>query len=161
MTTGMCQDDRISPIATRRIISITLVLVRQSMNSGNIHHQQGNDEHLVRLLDRLLESYSSPDDGTLGIAVMWGGCDVNSSLFATRTSDYYMSCLSSRRSATLSHTSLIAGWMIDLFLCFRDVVVVVSSMDVHARRRTSSTFLKWCCLPDHWTFGDTGRDECM
>ena len=55
----------ISPIAARRITSITLILLRQSMNSSSTNSsdnnqqqlRQDNDEHLVQLLDRILEYY--------------------------------------------------------------------------------------------------------
>jgi len=140
----------ISPIAARRITSITLILLRQSMNyssstsSDNNQQQlrQDNDEHLVQLLDRILEYY----DKTLGIG---SGCYVDSSLiFTNRTSDYYMSCLSGGRSNTAlmsPKSSLITNWMINLFICIRDVVVVATSIDDAVRRRMSSTLLKWCC----------------
>jgi hypothetical protein len=137
----------ISPIAARRITSIVLILLRQSINSSysppsSFGSQQENDEHLVQLLDRLLASY----DETLGIGK---GCYVDSSLVMTnRTSDYYMSCLYGERSNTalvVPKSSLITSWMINLFICFRDVVVVATSIDDAVRRRMSSTLLKWCC----------------
>ena len=149
-------DDRttmISDVAARRLISITLVLLRQSMDNGNDdsttttgggdaateedgrrrrrrrRQRDEEDEGLVRLLDRLLGFLHWSGGG----GTSWG--TIGGAAAASTTSP--------------PPPPSIAGWMIDLFLCFRDVVSSARPGDADdggARGRTmSSTLLKWCC----------------
>ncbi|KAL7538545.1 hypothetical protein ACHAXR_011958 [Thalassiosira sp. AJA248-18] len=145
----------ISPIASRKIVSITLILLRQFIHfqNDNSNKEVGIQKHeeenkcLVALVNYVLEcSFSSSSSG---------GCEVltrDSSLWTKRPSDTYMDILRTKESSTAP----AAGWMINLFLCFRDFMSFndnrgeVSAMDVDCSNGTGDNveerlLLKWCC----------------
>jgi len=147
----------VSAVAAKRIISVALVLLRQSVRADPTKQKEGNG-NLVELLDYLLESSFSPNVNDVGR----GGIFTRASgiLWTSRPSDYYMDIL--RNPRVKDATSPPAdGLLINLFLCFRDFasfyknssladVGGASSMDVDGLDNNNGEvemrkLLKWCC----------------
>ncbi|KAL9183884.1 hypothetical protein ACHAXT_004740 [Thalassiosira profunda] len=145
----------ISPIATRRIISIAIVHLRQSIHfiSHNKSDEFGvkleENRRLVQLVDNLLGGIFSSNDGLRVLAK-------EGRLWTKRPSDYFMDVL---RNKSIASSASQAGWMANIFLCFRDAAAYHSSdgnkggeaaMDVDGVTDGDSELelkllLKWCC----------------
>jgi len=155
----------VSPIATAKIVSLVLILLRQSIhfqshnlgNTSEVQMRQEENRRLVQLLDYLLGSSSfSGSNGSS--AAFLRTRDNGNNLWTSRPSDYYMGIL--RNESTAAASPAKNSWMIDLFLCFRDFMSFckgraengnVCSMDVdHAANQGTGNvelkkLLKWCC----------------
>lgn len=148
----------VSPIAGKRIVSITLILLRQSTLSKSKHKLnsdvgtvQGENAYLVRLLDCLLESLLSHEGSSTGLLER-DSCD----MWTSRPSDYYMDIL---RNQCVASSPLGAHWMINIFLCFRDIMSHhefeeggATAMDVDGcvneekcDKLELQQLMKWCC----------------
>ena len=150
----------VSPIALRKILSITLILLRQSINNNNNKLEEteklnGENQCLIQLLDHLLEKTD--------MKVLTNNDNCNS-LVTNLPSDCYVNVLKKKKQDTTDTTDLnqppsISGWMINLFLCLRDYSFSYnqkndngggdSSMDIDDSSSNDgdviSLLLKWCC----------------
>eukprot|EP00986_Skeletonema_menzelii_P012401 scaffold6832_cov81-Skeletonema_menzelii.AAC.24 len=142
---------QISPIAARKLTSVTLLLLSHSISRRTMN-KDGEEENrrIVSLLNYLLQSIFSPNNNT----VAFGGI-VDDLLQSDRTSDYYMSILRGGQDKQQMNPT----WMINLFLCLRDYVIfhrdsntndvkAETSMDVDDGVSNPSDLellLKWCC----------------
>lgn len=124
----------IPPFTTRRIISVILILLRQSLPRPLRQSEDEQDtEKFIELLDMLL-SASCSREGALRGALTKPDCI----RCTNRLSDYQMSLFKSERAES---SSSVTGWMIDLFLCFRNLILLKSHKDA----RGEKMLLKWCC----------------
>lgn len=126
----------IAPFAARRIISVILILLRQITQTQNplrTSEDIGDTAFLVELLDALLTA-SCSREGAFRAALTKPDCN----RCTNRPSDYHMSLFKRERSET---TPSVTGWMVDLFLCFRDFMPY-HNPDDNLRDRL---LLKWCC----------------
>lgn len=144
------QTVKITPMSSKKIISITLILLRQSIShiaSNTIDNQEkvnGENQYLVHLLDQFLLENSFSSNVAAG------------NILTDKPSDYYMNIL--RKKDTDGSASSVPGWMINLFLCFRDHSLLScnnhntgagdsSPMDVDTDTKgdIDQHLLKWCC----------------
>lgn len=138
---------QISPVAARTLISVTLVLLRQSLIPRNTDRADEN-RRIILLLNYLLRSIFSSNNFAPGVD--------NGLLRTNRPSDYYMNIL---RGGGLGERQMNnPSWMIGLFLCLRDFVFFHRDNNVDKKERLTSmevgglvssyeleSLLKWCC----------------
>lgn len=135
----------VSPAAARRIASVVLVLLRQSLGAGPGERREGNGG-LVDLLDCLLESAAAQSAGRWATD---GGA-----LWTRRPSDHFMDVLRGGRVDEDGPNP--NGWAINLFLCFRDFAsgpgvegggwpMDIDGANGGGEAQQAKTLLKWCC----------------
>jgi len=143
---------QISPIAARRLTSVTLLLLRQSVSRRNMgKEEEEENKRMISLLNYLLQTIFSSTNNTAASRGV-----VDDLLQSNRPSDYYMSIL--RRGQDKRQSK--PAWMINLFLCLRDYVIFhrdinvdngekATAMDVDDDKVSNpydlELLLKWCC----------------
>jgi len=143
---------QISAIAARRLISITLCLLRQSISRrNNMANEEEENRRIISLLNYLLQSIFSSNNNTIA-----SGGVVDDLSRSDRPSDYYMSIL---RGEQHPKRQMNPAWMINLFLCLRDYVIFHRDNNADNEEKTMSMdvdgdasnpydlklLLKWCC----------------
>ncbi len=153
LLTATADTPQLSPIAARRLTSVTLLLLRHSVSRRNRSKAKQVDEEnrrIMSLLNYLLQSIFSSDYHTVA-----AGGIVDDLLQSHRPSDYYMSILCGRQDKR----QLNPAWMINLFACLRDYVIFHrdNSVDDDNKETTMDVddggsnpydlqlLLKWCC----------------
>ncbi|KAK1747901.1 HECT-type E3 ubiquitin-protein ligase [Skeletonema marinoi] len=143
---------QISPIAARRLTSVTLLLLRQSVSRRNMgKEEEEENRRMISLLNYLLQTIFSSTNNTAASRGV-----VDDLLQSNRPSDYYMSIL--RRGQDKRQSK--PAWMINLFSCLRDYVIFhrdinvdngekATAMDVDDDKVSNpydlELLLKWCC----------------
>jgi hypothetical protein len=121
------------PIVARRIISVTLILLRQTMQLPlRTSEYLQTTENFIQLLDKLLLASCSPE-GAFGAALTTPDCN----RCTNRPSDYHMCLLKKDQWET---SSSVTRWMVDIFLCFREFILLDNVEDDRGR-----ILLNWCC----------------
>ncbi|KAL7432289.1 hypothetical protein ACHAXH_006378 [Discostella pseudostelligera] len=137
LSTALWEHDHslvIPPFAAKRIISVILILLRQTAQRPLRSSEELRDTtELVELLDALLTA-SCSRGGAFRAALTVPDCKIHTN----RPSDYHMSLFKRERSET---TPSVTGWMVDLFLCFRDFMPYHNAENDLRDR----LLLKWCC----------------
>eukprot|EP00985_Skeletonema_marinoi_P032325 scaffold39106_cov146-Skeletonema_marinoi.AAC.1 len=143
---------QISPIAARRLTSVTLLLLRQSVSRRNMgKEEEEENRRMISLLNYLLQTIFSSTNNTAASRGV-----VDDLLQSNRPSDYYMSILRRGQDKRQSKPT----WMINLFSCLRDYVIFhrdnnvdngekATAMDVDDDKVSNpydlELLLKWCC----------------
>ena len=140
----------INPIAARRLISISLLLLRQSISRKVIITDKEEEENrrIISLLNYLIQPILS---STKNNKIAPGVVD---DLQTYRPSDYYMNILRGGKNSSEGQRILPPSWMISLFLCLRDFVICYrdnssgASMEVDDATNPYELelLLKWCCM---------------
>ncbi|KAL7454340.1 hypothetical protein ACHAWC_005973, partial [Mediolabrus comicus] len=149
----------INPIAALRLISISLLLLRQSISRKVIitdKEEEGENRRIISLLNYLIQSIFS---STKNNKIAPGAVD---DLQTYRPSDYYMNILRGGKNSSSSNEGqriLPPSWMISLFLCLRDFVIYYRDNSANDKEKGASMevdgatnpyelelLLKWCCM---------------
>ena len=144
---------QISPIAARRLTSVTLLLLRQSVSRRNMgKEEEEENRRMISLLNYLLQTIFSSTNNTAASRGV-----VDDLLQSNRPSDYYMSIVL-RRGQDKRQSK--PAWMINLFSCLRDYVIFHRYINVDNGEKATAIdvdddkvsnpydlelLLKWCC----------------